>query len=106
MLRRDYPELGLDLSKYKASIGTNWGRKGVPDKVKREGQKHQILKAVRVEDRDQMRNAFRNGLAVGGCSYLAFSRKRNEDGVSEVGGSWAHAMLETGYDEREITKAK
>ena len=106
MLRQDYPELGLDLSKYKASIGTNWGSSGVPSKVKDEGKKHQILKAVRVTDREQMRNAFRNGLAVGGCSYLAFGRTRNEDGVSKVGGSWAHAMLETGYDEREITKAK
>ena len=37
---------------------------------------------------------------------IAFSRKRNEDGVSEVQGSWAHAMMGIGYDERPDTVKK
>ncbi len=109
MLRKVYDIEGygkLDLSKYNASIGTNWGGSGVPEPVAKEARKHQILKSTRVTDRDQLRAAYRNGLAVGGCSMIAFSRRRNEDGVSEVQGSWAHAMQGIGFDERPETIRK
>lgn len=102
MLRKKYPELGLDLTKYNASIGIKWGRPGVPGPVKEEGRKHQIVNVTRITDREQMRQAYRNGLAVGGCSDIAYSRTRDDNGVSKVQGSWAHAMMGIGYDERKV----
>ena len=109
MLRKKYEIEGygeLDLSEYKASIGMGWGGSGVPKAVREEGQKHQVLDATRVKTREELRQAYRNGHCVGGCSSIAFSRKRNEDGVSKVTGSWAHAMLGIGFDEREVTIKK
>ena len=106
LLRKRYDELGLDLSEYKASIGIKWGRNGTPDSVNEVASKHQVINVTRCTDRDQLRQAYRNGLAVGGCSNIAYSRTRNEDGVSRVTGSWAHAMAGIGYDERGVTKKK
>ncbi|MCP4848064.1 MAG: hypothetical protein GY899_08980 [Verrucomicrobiaceae bacterium] len=104
MLRQNYPALNLDLSKYDAQIGTRWGRSGVPAKIVEVAKQHQILKALPVNTREGMRQAYRNGLAVGGCSYISYSRTRDEFGVSNVTNQgWAHAMQGIGYDDREST---
>lgn len=109
MLRQEYdiPGFGkLDLSRYDASIGINWGGRGVPGPVAEVGQEHQIRQATRVTDGEQLTQAYRNGLAVGGCSSIAFSSERDENGVSRVQGSWAHAMQGIGFDERPETVRK
>ena len=109
MLRKRYEIEGfgtLDLSKYNARIGMDWGRSGVPRAVREVAKNHQIIRSTRIDDREQFRAAWRNGLAVGGCSMIAFDRRRNEDGVSEVRGSWAHAMQAIGFDERADTIKK
>ena len=106
MLRKNYSDLKLDLSRYNASIGDQWGRSGVPEAVKSEAKKHQIINVTRITDAEQFRQAYRNGLAVGGCSDIAFSRSRDANGYSRVSGSWNHAMQGIGYDEREVVKEK
>lgn len=104
MLRKNYTELELDLTKYDARIGTQWGRSGVPSAIKDEAKKHQILEALPVNTRAGLRQAYHNGLAVGGCSMISYSRTRDDNGVSKVTNSgWAHAMQGIGYDDREST---
>lgn len=109
MLRKEYdiPEVGrLDLSQYTPEIGIRWGSSGVPQAVRTEGQKHQIRKAARITTAEEAIQAYRNGLAVGGCSGIAYSSTRNEDGVANVQGTWAHAMFGGGLDERPETIRK
>ena len=109
LLRKPYDIDGygrLDLSKYNASVGIKWGGSGVPGSVVAECKKHQIIDSVRVRTKEDVLQAYRQGHSVGGCSSLGLSRVRNEDGVSSVSGSWAHAMHSHGLDEREETIGK
>ena len=109
LLRQSYDIDGfgkLDLSKYDASVGIRWGGSGVPSSIVNECKKHQVTDSVRVSTKEEILQAYRQGHMVGGCSSLGLSRTRNEDGVSEARGSWAHAMLSHGLDEREDTVSK
>ena len=101
------PDFGdLDLTKYNARIGIDWGRRGTPDAVKRWGQTHRVARMARCNTREEIVNAFRNNLAAGGCSGMGFSSRRDGDGVATPRGSWAHAMCWTGLDIRESTQRK
>jgi len=68
LLRMDYPDLDLDLSKYNAKIGTGWGRKGVPGDIKQESHKHQIKTASLITSIDEARDAIANGYCLAVCS--------------------------------------
>jgi hypothetical protein len=58
LLRKKYSF--ADFSKYNSKIGTNWGRGGVPEEVKREGQKHQVKTISLINTIDQARDAIAN----------------------------------------------
>ena len=70
-----------DFSKYNSKIGTNWGGRGVPDKVLDKADDHQIrtTSLIRtVEARDALANGY--GLSV--CSSYGFSNKRSSTGFA------------------------
>tara|TARA_B100001094_G_scaffold314841_1_gene354126 strand:- start:4395 stop:5315 length:921 start_codon:yes stop_codon:yes gene_type:complete len=101
LLRKDYGF--VDLSKYKSSTGTRWGRSGVPKEVKSEGKKHQVKTISMVKSVEEARDAIANGYALSVCSNYGFSSKRSEHGVARRSGSWNHAMSWTAMDDsREI----
>jgi len=101
LLRKDYDF--VDLSKYKSSTGTRWGRSGVPKEVKSEGKKHQVKTISMVKSVSEARDAIANGYALSVCSNYGFSSKRSEHGVARRSGSWNHAMSWTAMDDsREI----
>lgn len=106
-LRKNYPELNLDLSKYEASIGIRWGgRGGPPAEVNAEGKKHQIRTATNCESHEVCRDYIANGYPIWACSGLGWSSKRDENGYSRQSGSWSHSWIVMGYDDREETKSK
>jgi hypothetical protein len=101
LLRKDYGF--VDFSEYKSSIGSRWGRSGVPKEVKTEGKKHQVKTISIVKSVDEARDAIANGYALSVCSNYGFSSKRNEHGVARRSGSWNHAMCWCAMDDsREI----
>lgn len=99
MLRRDYPELGIDLTRYNASIGIRWGSRGVPDDVTGEAAKHRVETISLVQDWRQARDAIANGYGIVCCSDVGYRHTRNAEGMSSPQGTWNHAMAWTAADD-------
>lgn len=99
MLRKKYPELGIDLSTYNSSIGAGWGRPGVPDPVVKEASKHQVGTISLIQSWQQARDCLANGFGIVGCSDVGFRHSRNSEGVASPSGVWNHAMGWTAVDD-------
>lgn len=94
LLRKKYmmTQEPIDLSVYNSSIGTRWGRSGVPSALVKEGRRHRVSTVSLVTTVDEARDALASGYALAVCSNVGFSSRRNENGYSNPRGSWAHAM--------------
>lgn len=100
MLRTKYPDLGLDLTTYDATIGANWGGVGVPAKVTAEAKKHQIGTISLVTTWQQARDAIANGYGLVCCSDVGFkSARRDDNGMIPPSGTWNHSMQWHGADD-------
>lgn len=106
ILRLNYPEAGVDLTRYNSRTGAGWGRGGTPEAVRAIGRKHKVKTAAPIDTAEQVRDMLANGYGVNTCSSLGFSSTRNEDGFSEQRGSWAHSQAVIGYDDRPETVQK
>lgn len=105
LLRKNYPELGIDLTRYNASIGIPGGQ-GVPEAWSVEGAKHRIRTATDAPNHEVCRDFVANGYPIWVCSGLGWSSSRDENGYSKRQGGWAHSWIVMGYDDREETKSK
>ncbi len=106
MVRRPYPELNLDLTRYNSSIGARWGGGGTPDNVSAIAKQHSVRTATFVRDTNTARDLLASGYGINTCSGLGFSSSRNEDGLSERKGSWSHSQAIIGCDDRPDTVSK
>ena len=101
LLRKDYGF--VDLSKYDGMLGAVWGRRGVPDDVVKEGQKHQVTTISNIRTVEEARDAIANGYAISVCSGYGFSSRRDKHGIAKRSGGWSHAMAWVAMDDtREI----
>jgi len=101
LLRKDYGF--VDLSKYDGMLGAGWGRRGVPDDVVKEGQKHQVTTISNIRTVEEARDAIANGYAISVCSGYGFSSRRDKHGIAKRSGGWSHAMAWVAMDDtREI----
>lgn len=105
LLRQNYPDLGIDLTKYDASIGIPGG-KGVPESWTIEGAKHQIKGATDAPNHEVVRDFIANGYPMWCCSSLGWSGSRDENGFAQQRGSWGHSWIVMGYDDRKETVSK
>jgi len=106
MLRKNYPDLNLDLTRYNARIGINWGGSGTPSNVDKEGNKHKIREATECKNHEVVRDMVARGFPIWACSGLGWSSKRDENGYSRKSGSWSHSWVVAGYDDRADTVRK
>lgn len=108
LLRRDYPEIGLDLTRYDKSTEGRWGASEPPESVKAVCRQHLCSNATVVKSWEQARDMLANGYALSTTGSEAFVRERDEWGVSALDprDSWAHAMAVTAADDRPETHAK
>jgi hypothetical protein len=90
LLRKDYGF--VDFSVYDGGTGAEWGRRGVPADVKKEGKKHQVNTVSLVTTIEEARDALANGYALSVCSDVGFSSRRDDNGYAKRRGSWGHAM--------------
>ena len=103
----DVPGYGrLDLSRYSPNIGIRMGGSGVPKAIADYARANALGSGTRITSIEEAVAAFRNGRCIGGCSGQGFSSTRNDDGVSEASGSWAHATYQGGMDARPETVRK
>lgn len=106
ILRKNYPEIGIDFEKYNASLGIQWGGSGTPAEVDALGKQHQLRTATDAPNHEVVRDYVANGYCAWVCSGLGFSKQRDENGFSEKSGSWAHSWVIMGYDDRPEIHAK
>lgn len=100
VVRKDYPEIGVDLSRYSGSLAGKYGRTPPPSEVGKVIGKNLVRKVARINSFEGLRDALAQGAGVQTCGSEGFSSKRDENGVSGRQGSWAHAWAEVGVDER------
>jgi hypothetical protein len=91
LVRKNYSGIA-DFSKYDGNLGASWGARGLPDKVIDIANDHQIKTVSLILTVEEARDALANGYGLSVCSSYGFSNKRNDKGISNVSGSWAHCM--------------
>lgn len=103
LIRKPYPELGIDLTKYTRATTNLGGSKPPSDKWLAESKKHVARTATTLKGREQVADFLAAGYCVFNCSGLGFSRTRDENGFSKQQGSWQHAQHWIGWDGRAET---
>jgi hypothetical protein len=104
-LRKDYPEIGLDLTEYSSRNAGKYGGNAPPASWLAVGKNHLLRTATVLHSFEELRDMLANGYAVSSCGSEGFSDQRDVNGVSLRKGSWAHAMAYLACDDRpEIHK--
>jgi hypothetical protein len=103
LVRKAYPDLGFDLTKYTNETIRLGGAKSPGSTWLAESSKNVVRSAAFVNGREQVRDFIAAGYGVFNCSSLGFSKERDENGFSRQVGVWHHAQVWTGYDDREMT---
>lgn len=106
VIRQNYPEIGLDLTKYSASMAGKWGRTQPPENVRDAIDNNLIRTTTEANGFEEIRDLLGNGYGIGSCGSEGFSSKRDENGVSKRSGSWSHAMAIIGADDRPEIHSK
>lgn len=106
LVRKAYPDLGFDLTKYTDDTIRLGGAKSPGAMWLAESGKNIVRSATFVKGREQVRDFIAAGYGIFNCSSLGFSKDRDENGFSRQVGIWHHAQCWTGYDDREITIQK
>ena len=106
-LRKNYPDIAIDLTTYSAKTEVRWGSPFPPDNVQAIGREHLMRTATRAKTFNEVRDLIANGYAISSCGGESFSSQRGEYGVSSrTRGGWAHAMAYLAVDDRNATKRK
>lgn len=103
LVRKEYSAGGrsVDLSRYNSRIGHNWGRSGTPSWLNEIADDNKALRVMNVKSISEAIDALACGFGISMCSGLGFSSRRDENGIGEQRGSWAHAMAWIGVDDTD-----
>lgn len=105
-VRKAYPELNVDLSKYSGKTAGLYGSRNPPAEFLAEGAKHRIREVTELSSFEEVRDYLANGYGISTCGGEGWSSSRDENGVSKRQGSWAHALAIIGADDRAVVKQK
>ena len=103
-IRKPYPDLDIDLTKYSGGLAGKYGAKSPPAKITEAGRKHLIRTSTRLKSFEEVRDFLANGYGISTCGGEGFSSTRDKNGVSKRKGSWSHAMAYIGADDRDEIK--
>lgn len=108
LVRKRYEDGGksVDLSRYNSTIGHNWGTVGTPEWLNAIAAGNKALRVFLVRTVEEARDAIACGFGIGAASNYGFSNRRNEDGLAEQQGSWAHEQSWVGYDDTDWAHQK
>lgn len=106
-LRKNYPELGIDLTTYNVDNEIKWGQPTPPENVAKIGREHLVRTATRAKTFEQLRDLIANGYCASTCGMESWSNQRDDNGVSSrTLQGWAHAMACLGVDDRDEIKKR
>jgi hypothetical protein len=103
LIRKNYPELSIDLTVANDSIGARWGGRGTPENITAEGKKHQIRSASEAQNHEVCRDFVANGYPIWACSGLGWSSQRDANGYSRRTTRWSHSWNIIAFDDRPST---
>ncbi len=105
LTRKNYPDLGVDLTTYSGSKASLYGGRAPTDKIDQETKLHGFRTVASVSTIEAIADALLMGWGISSCGGEGYSSTRDENGVSSRSGSWAHAMAIIGVDLRASTIA-
>lgn len=100
LIRKAYPELGIDLTNYSGSLAGKYGRSEPPANISAEGRLHLVRTATEIESAEECRDMLGESYGVSSCGGEGFSNQRDANGVASRSGRWSHAMAYIGFDDR------
>lgn len=92
----DLGDLGFD-TVYSGSRAKQWGRTGVPQKVKDAAASSKLRSAALVTTIEEAGAAIQNGHPVPICTAYGFTMTRDEQGRCQLRGRWGHCMCLAAY---------
>lgn len=100
-IRKNYPELGIDLTKYDGRTAGKWGRTPPTGKVAEQGTMNLVRAFAEAKTGEARRDALANGYFGFTCGSESFSNRRDKNGVSDrTRAGWAHSMCDIAFDDR------
>ncbi len=103
-MRKPYPEVGVDFTRYSGSQAHRYGRRSPPENFSQEGRTRVLTTATEISGPEMLRDFLGNGHGVSSCGSEGFSPQRDENGVSHRRGSWSHGYPILGFDDRDCIK--
>ncbi len=101
LARTNYPGV-VDLTAYKSSIGSGWGRSGVPENVKELCRKNKVGVISCVKTQEDLMDALYNGYGAHSGQYAAWDASPSKRNIHErAAGGWHHDMAIVGYDDTQ-----
>ena len=88
----------LDLSKYNANIGINWGRSGVPQDIKELCKQYNVGEFISPKTAEEALDLLAAGKACHSGQSWGTSDSQRSDGINRKSDSWSHDMATGGYD--------
>lgn len=106
VVRKNYPEANLDLTRYNVRTATAYGRNRPPATLADLFDDHKAHAATEATSFEAVRDLLFNGYGVTTCGGEGLDEDRDEWGVSRRSGSWSHAMAYIAADDRPEIKKK
>lgn len=104
LVRQDYPQWNLDLTRYDARLAGLYGGRTPPSEIQQAGKLHVVRTVTRCQSYEEIRDLIAVGCGIASCGSEGFDDQRDRNGVSVRKGSWAHAMAYLGVDDRLETR--
>jgi hypothetical protein len=100
-LRKNYPEIGVDFTRYSSRNAGLYGRSPPPKSWLAIGKDRLVRTATVLDSYETLRDMLANGYCVSSCGGESWSDKRDENGFSRrTSAGWAHALAYLGVDDR------
>ena len=103
VVRKNYPSIGVDLTRYSAVTAGKWGATPPPDEVVDLTNDNLFRTATTLVSPEEWRDYLGKGFFLGTDGGEGFDKRRDMHGVSRRRGSWSHSMACIGYDDRPGT---
>lgn len=104
VIRKNYPELGVDLTTYSATKATKYGSRPPPASEVAHLGKNLVHTATELSSAEACRDYLWNGYFLSTCGSEGLAAQRDANGVSRRKGNWSHAMAYIGFDDRDVIK--
>jgi hypothetical protein len=102
-LRKQYPEINVDFTRYSARNAGLYGTRTPPESWLKIGREHLVQTVTEVDNYETLRDLLHNGYCVSSCGGESWSNVRDTHGVSKrTPRGWAHALAYLGVDDRDV----